>query len=76
MIPTTQSPPVLTQHICFHAWKNGLLTQERELTLLENVAAQVTAWLNTHGHTVNVLYVATTQTALGAYATVWFRPRP
>lgn len=69
---STAKPPTLVQHICFHAWKFGLMTQERERLLIENVSAQVTAWLNANIHTVEILHVATTQTSLGAYATVWF----
>ncbi|MFZ4681204.1 MAG: hypothetical protein ACOYMS_01780, partial [Terrimicrobiaceae bacterium] len=65
----------LVQNVCFHAWKMGILTQERERLLLENVSSQVTAWLNVEGQAVDVLHVSTTQTALGAYATVWFSRR-
>jgi hypothetical protein len=70
---TISSPPVLIQHVCFHAYKNGIYTQERDRLLLEDVSAQVTTWLNSQGATVSVLHVATTQTNLGAHATVWFR---
>jgi len=70
----TKSPPVLTQHICFHAWKNGLMTQKREQLLIEDAAAQVTAWLNAKGHSVSVQHIAMSQTNLGAHATVWFHP--
>ncbi len=68
--------PVLVQHKCFHAWKSGLMTQERERMLLENVSTQVTSWLNAEGVAFRILHVAMAQTALGAYATVWFTPKP
>lgn len=64
--------PALTRHICFHAWKIGLMTQDRERVLLEDVSAQVTTWLNSQGMACEILHVALTQTSLGAYATVWF----
>jgi hypothetical protein len=67
-----QLPPVLIQHVCFHAWKLGIMTQERERVLQEDVAAQVSAWLNAQGHAITVMNIAETQTSLGAYATVWF----
>jgi hypothetical protein len=67
-------PPVLAQHVCFHAWEKGLFTQQRERRLQENVAAQVTAWLNAQYNAVQVLHISTSQTNLGAYATVWFKP--
>ena len=81
MNPTTPIPPVIippafVQHVCFHAWKRGIMTEERERGLQEDVAAQVTGWLNTHAQTVSVLYVSTAQTSLGAYATVWYKPQP
>ena len=53
----------------------GILTQERERLLLEDVSSQVTTWLYAEGRAVDVLHVSTTQTALGAYATVWFSRR-
>ena len=68
-------PPVIIQHVCFHAWKLGIMTQERERVLQEDVAGQVTDWLNANAHGVSVLHVATAQTGLGAYATVWYRPQ-
>jgi len=51
------------------------MTQERERVLQEDVAGQVTDWLNANAHGVSVLHVATAQTGLGAYATVWYRPQ-
>jgi len=69
-----ESPPVLTQHVCFHAWENGLMTQQRERRLQEDVSAQVTAWLNSKAEMVKVLHISTGQTSLGAYATIWFKP--
>lgn len=51
------------------------MTQERERGLQEDVAGQVTDWLNANAHKVSVLYVSTAQTTLGAYATVWYAPR-
>jgi hypothetical protein len=76
MNPTTPIPPVLVQHVCFHAWKRGIMTEERERGLQEDVAAQVTVWLNTHAQPVSILNVSTAQTSLGAYATVWYTPQP
>jgi hypothetical protein len=70
-----QSPPVLIQQVCFHAWEFGLKTQDREKRLHEDATSQVTAWLNTRGGTVTVLHVAMTQGDLGAHATVWFVPQ-
>ena len=72
IVPPVVAPPEPVRHICFHAWKMGLMTQERERLLLEDVSTQVTTWLNANRHAVTVLHVATTQTSLGAYATVWF----
>ena len=75
MNTTTPIPPVIIQHVCFHAWKPGIMTQERERGLQEDVAGQVTDWLNTNAHRVSIIYVATAQTSLGAYATVWYKPQ-
>jgi hypothetical protein len=52
------------------------MTRERECKVIEDVAAQVTAWLNAQGTGVSVRHIATTQTACGAHATVWFTPQP
>ena len=75
MDATSPIPPVIIQHVCFHAWKLGIMTQERERVLQEDVAAQVTDWLNADAQRVTVLHVATAQTSLGAYATVWYKPQ-
>ena len=75
-IPPIIIPPALVQHVCFHAWKHGIMSEDRERGLQENVAAQVTVWLNTHAQAVSVLYVSMAQTSLGAYATVWYKSQP
>ena len=75
MNTATPIPPVIVQHVCFHAWKLGIMTQERERILQEDVAAQVADWLNANAQRVSVLHVAMAQTSLGAYATVWYKPQ-
>ena len=72
--PTTSSPPVLVQDVCFHAFKAGFETVGRESRMIEDVSAQITAWLNAQGRGVNVLHIALSETTLAAHGVVWFTP--